>query len=450
MQRRGKLIVFTRFPDPGKVKTRLIPAIGAEAATAIHRRLTLRTIRTARSATKGPDWALEVWFDGGSSDAMQDWLGGRGEYRKQPAGDLGQRMLEAFQTGFEEGASAVVLIGTDCPDLNSELLFTAFSRLKQAPCVLGPAVDGGYYLIGLTRVVPELFKDIAWGTNQVLKQSRAVLWKAGIPVSLLECLEDVDTPADADRFQQRIAEEEKSTRRISAVIPVLNEEAFLLNTLESVFEGRPHEVIVVDGGSEDASCSIARNAGAQVITCRPGRAGQMNVGAVEASGDVLLFIHGDSVLPLGWPSCVLAALEDNGTVAGAFSFALRDRFAGAAMVEHFTNLRSRLFQMPYGDQGLFLRRSLFEELGGFPRLPIMEDYVFVRQLRKRGRVITLEAPVLTSGRRWQKFGPIRTTLINQLVITGYWLGVPPEKLKRLYRRDFGRVPGSKTDRGKPR
>jgi hypothetical protein len=138
---------------------------------------------------------------------------------------------------------------------------------------------------------------------------------------------------------------------------------------------------------------------------------------------------------------VWTALRRPDTVGGAFQFKIRERFPGRWLVETSTNLRSRLWRMPYGDQALFVRRRVFDELGGFPDMPIMEDYEFVRRLRRSGKVAFLDAAVLTSGRRWQRLGFLRTTLINWLVILGYHCGVPPARLAALYR---GRSPRPET------
>lgn len=154
----------------------------------------------------------------------------------------------------------------------------------------------------------------------------------------------------------------------------------------------------------------------------------------QASGEVLLFLHADTRLPPDWPEAIRSTLATPGTVAGAFGFKTDGRFAGQALLEWATNFRSRWFQMPYGDQALFLSRSTFEDLGGFIDLPIMEDYEFVRRLRCRGRVaISSSAKVLTSARRWRALGIVRTVILNQIIIAGYHLGVAPSRLASWYR-----------------
>jgi hypothetical protein len=160
----------------------------------------------------------------------------------------------------------------------------------------------------------------------------------------------------------------------------------------------------------------------------------MNSAAAVARGETLLFLHADTLLPANYCDAVFTALRRPSVAAGAFHFKIRDPFAGRRLVETTTNLRSRLWRMPYGDQALFVRRWAFDEVGGFPDLPIMEDYEFVRRLRQLGDLALLDAPVLISGRRWQRLGLLRTTTINSLLVLLYHCGVAPAKLAALYCR----------------
>jgi len=441
---RPRLILFARFPVAGKVKTRLIPALGAEGAAALHRRLVLRTLRTAHALCQSQNVELEIRFAGNSENEMQHWLGDGWLCRPQSAGDLGQRMAGAFADSFREGSPATVIIGSDCPALTTEVLAAAFDSLRINPAVFGPATDGGYYLIGLTRPVPELFRDVAWGTETVLAQSLQILERTGIRSAQLTPLADVDRPEDVAAWRRIVEPDDAGLSRVSVIIPALNEAAHIAPTLQWVRAGRPHETILVDGGSTDDTRSISEAAGATVIRAKPGRARQMNDGAARATGNVLLFLHADTLLPDEWTSVVQETLDQPGVVAGSFSFSIAEQFAGRRFVEWTTNLRSRWVQNPYGDQTQFLRRALFEELGGFADLPIMEDYELNERLRKRGRVATAATAAITSGRRWKKLGVIRTTLTNKIMVTGYHLGVCPHKLARFYRRlPLGRTGASR-------
>lgn len=225
-----------------------------------------------------------------------------------------------------------------------------------------------------------------------------------------------------------------ASETISIILPVLNEAENLQQTISRVQTAADVEAIVVDGGSSDATVEIARSLGAKVIVSpRIGRGGQMNAGAAIATGDILLFLHGDTLLPLGYAAMVSAALAQPQAIAGAFQLAIEGNRPALRWVEKTVNWRSRLFQLPYGDQGIFLKASVFKELGGFPKLPIMEDFEFIRQLKNQGKIALVPSPVLTSGRRWCKLGVLKTTTINQLIIAGYFLGIPPQTLGRWYR-----------------
>jgi uncharacterized protein len=190
------LIIFTRYPEAGKVKTRLIPALGAAGAAALHQRMVEQTLGQAKELSRIKTLSIEVWFTGGSTAQMQDWLGTDVDYQPQPAGDLGDRLIAAFKTAFAKGHPSVVIVGTDCPDLSATVLGQSFSALKQRELVLGPAIDGGYYLVGLGRFVPELFEAIPWSTGEVLGQTLEIAQRLSLEPFLLEPLSDTDLPQD--------------------------------------------------------------------------------------------------------------------------------------------------------------------------------------------------------------------------------------------------------------
>lgn len=432
---RSRLILFTRHPQPGRVKTRLIPALGAEGSAALHRRLTWRALRTGRALATAGVATFEVRYDGGDESAMRHWIGPGFELRAQHQGDLGRRLAGAFQSGFEEGATAIVIIGADCPTLRQEHLQAAFDALTRHDVVFGPATDGGYYLVGLRRFVPELFQDIAWGTEVVLEQSRRAAARAGHEPFLLEPLDDIDRPEDLAHWERIVtAEAAGELRRLAVIIPAWNEALNIEAAVTSAQQAGAAKVIVVDGGSTDDTAARAGTAGASVLESAPGRATQMNAGAAVTEAGTLLFLHADTMLPAGGAAAVAQALGKTGVAGGAFRFQVTGTFPGRRLLEWGANARSRLARLPYGDQALFLRRSTFEELGGFPNLPILEDYELVRRLRRRGRVVTLSLPALTSGRRWERLGFLRTTWINQRVLFGYHAGEDPARLARLYQQ----------------
>lgn len=221
--------------------------------------------------------------------------------------------------------------------------------------------------------------------------------------------------------------------RISIIIPTLNEAACIGRTVRGALRAPGVEVIVADGGSKDATARTARDCGACVITATGGRAAQMNAGARMAKGDVLLFLHADTMLPEHFDSHVRDVFTRPDVVAGAFALKVDSPRPAMRVIERLANFRSRRLGLPYGDQAIFLRAGTFREAGGYPVMPIMEDYEFVRRLGRIGRVKLAHASVVTSARRWERHGVLKTTLVNQVMILGYAAGVPPERLAAWYR-----------------
>ncbi len=197
---------------------------------------------------------------------MSHWLGDGARFLPQGAGDLGERMAGAFEESFRTGSTATVIIGSDCPGLSPDVITAAFARLTETPVVLGPARDGGYYLIGLSRPMPELFRGIPWGTDRVLADSLAVLQRRGCKPALLDPLEDIDRPEDLPAWRRIAASEDACLDRVSVIIPALNEERHIAATLRAVGQSPCHEVIVVDGGSTDATVQRAKEAGVTVLS----------------------------------------------------------------------------------------------------------------------------------------------------------------------------------------
>jgi len=222
------------------------------------------------------------------------------------------------------------------------------------------------------------------------------------------------------------------TSDISIIIPTLNEEAQISNWQK--LQSLVGEVIIVDGGSSDQTVSLARSHGFRVETCPSGRGAQLNHGGGLAGGRILLFLHADTRLPADFARPLLHCLNETSAIAGAFSLTIQDAGLLLKAICFGANLRSRLLQLPYGDQAIFIRRDDFLQLGGFPETPIMEDFIFMRRAGQEGSITTLSQRVTTSARRWQRLGVIRTTLINQLVILGFYARVPLQKLASWYRR----------------
>ncbi len=222
---------------------------------------------------------------------------------------------------------------------------------------------------------------------------------------------------------------------IGVVIPTLDEEQRLpglLSDLRCLGRAVPLDIVVADGGSSDATAAATAQGGARMLVTSRGRAHQLNAGAAVARGEWLLFLHADSRLPAAARRALLAALVDEPDLGAAvFRFAIDLPGPWKRFIEVGQALRQRLYRLPYGDQGLLIRRELFQAVGGYADLPILEDVALIRTLRRRGVAIrTLPAALVTSGRRYRAHGVLRTWLLNVALITLYVIGVPPRRLAR--------------------
>lgn len=221
--------------------------------------------------------------------------------------------------------------------------------------------------------------------------------------------------------------------KVSVVIPALDEEAALGGALASLAGQAAHEIIVVDGGSRDRTAQIASAGGATVLNSPRGRAMQMNAGAAAATGDVLLFLHADCRLDRGGLDAVRRAMRNSDRVGGWFTQRYDRPGPVWRLLEWGANLRARLLRLPFGDQAIFVRAEVFGRLGGFPSVPMMEDLLFARELRRAGSTTVLRQAVRPSPRRFERRGPWRMQMIFWSFSLRFAAGIPPESLVREYR-----------------
>ena len=220
---------------------------------------------------------------------------------------------------------------------------------------------------------------------------------------------------------------------ISVVVPTLEEAASLAQTLTAARGRGVGDVVVVDGGSRDATREVAARLADRVLVAPRGRAAQMNAGAAAARGDVLLFLHADTRLPDDFADAVAKVLVAPDVVGGFFAVALDAPGWRYALTARLISVRSRLTGIATGDQAIFVRRAVFEALGGFAPLPLMEDIELMHRLKRRGRVAALRQAVTTSTRRWERRGFWRTVLLMWALRVGYYAGISPGTLARWYR-----------------
>lgn len=218
---------------------------------------------------------------------------------------------------------------------------------------------------------------------------------------------------------------------VSIIIPTLNEESCLAETLRRLRQEKPHEIIVADGGSSDGTCALA--AAADLLVHSPaGRAVQMNHGAAQASGDVLLFLHADCALEPGALEEAERCLDERNVVAGCFQMEVQASGPLYRSIDWCATTRVRLTGLAYGDQGLFLSRARFVDLGGFPDVRLMEDLFFSRTLRRHGKVVVARRRIFVSPRRWQRTGLVRQTFRNWALTILAAGGVHPDRLAAFY------------------
>ena len=220
--------------------------------------------------------------------------------------------------------------------------------------------------------------------------------------------------------------------RVSVIVPTLNEEKSIAATLAALMALQPHQAIVVDGGSRDKTVEMSARAGARVIVAERGRARQMNRGAQEATGEVLLFLHADTRLPPSAWADIDNALSDRRCVGGRFDIDLQGDHPMLKVIGAMISYRSRLTKVATGDQALFVRAEVFSAMGGFPDLELMEDIAFCRALKRFGGVACLRSKVTSSGRRWETNGVCRTVFKMWILKLFYFVGVSPRTLKRFY------------------
>lgn len=443
---KDRLVIFAKSPIPGKVKTRLVPPHSYEEAAALYRDWAKDIYRRAKTL----DVPIQIAYEASPEYPIPSWLADGMEpvdFFPQGPGGLGERLAQAFDRSFKDGCRRVVAIGSDSPGLPLERIREAFAALESRPVALGPAMDGGYYLVGLNAPFPQLFENIAWSTSAVFSQTLRAAEAAGRACHVLEEYFDIDGPRELREYQKFGSVRSRPLKKISVIIPVKNEEAVLGACIERLKEPSPErqagtppsietEVIVVDGQSSDRTVEIARAlADAVYVSPRPGRAAQMHLGAEKSAGDALLFLHADTALPPGWREILRRDFweDENLPAAAAFSLSFDSHRWPYRAIELLASVRNAATGVPQGDQGLAVRRGAYFQAGGYPPVPLMEEYHFLPRLRALGGVKILREKIVTSARRYEARGPFRNALRNGLIVLLHYLRVRPERLAELYR-----------------
>lgn len=429
MQPNACISLLTRLPVPGQVKSRLIPELGAEGAAALQREMAEHVASLLRILAAPGDVRIRALVAGGSPADARRWL--RMPVGRQAEGDLGIRQAAALRDGLRRAPVAAV-IGGDCPTVPVALMREAIALAEHRGAAIVAADDGGYCMLAVSSrasaAVQALETAIDWGTSAVLEQCIAAFLLHGVQPAVLGPCADIDEPADLAAWASVRRAWYEPPKSLAVIVPVLNE-APRLPALVRRLRAEDVEVIVADGGSVDGSRAAARAEGAVVVKARQGRAPQLNAGAAATQADALLFLHADTTPPRGFASLVLDDLAARpGVAVGAFRFSLAAHTPLMRLVEAGTRLRGSLGHMPYGDQALYCRRAVFEAFGGFPPVPVMEDYEFVVGARRAGSVRVLAEEAVTSDRRWVEHGALRWTALNLATVVRHRMGVPADEL----------------------
>ena len=400
------IIIFTRVPEPGQTKTRMMPALSAKGCARLHTCF-LEDIKRECGKVEGK---LFVCFTPDEGRERLYPVFGRGEYYiSQRGSGLGERMYQAVRE------------------------------------VLGPTRDGGYYLVGMKKPQRAVFDVEGYGQGSVLRDTMYRLKTAGCRVGLTETLWDMDVYQDLQGYRQRMREDKRlqetstgrylaRTSRISIIVPVYNEEKTIVQMQDQLEPLRGKcEILFVDGGSTDRTMEGIRP-WVKVIHSQKGRARQMNTGAMESHGDILFFLHCDSELPPSPLAEIRRVMKDHS--AGCFGIAFHSSNFFMFTCRVISNHRIKDRRVMFGDQGIFVDRSLFFDAGMFPEIPVMEDYQFSLTLKERGVKLGMTGRrIYTSDRRFPKGTLPKLKLMWNMnrLRKMYRDQVPIEQIDRMYR-----------------
>lgn len=444
------IIFFTRAPIAAKTKTRMQPYLSPDECAALHKSM-IEDIYKECVKIQADIFVYYTPLEG--LGRLYKLIGKESTYRLQKGADLGEKMYNAISEVLDLGYESCILIGSDIAELRKEHLNTAFNKLENADIVFGKTVDGGYYLVGMKKAVKEVFEVEKYGNSEVFANTLKKLSKLGLKVSYTKTLYDIDTKEDLALHRKRLRKyvprhskyyKELQKRnlgkfaldklKISIIIPVYNEEKTIVNLqskLNSLY--KKCEIIFVDGGSTDATLSLIDKK-YKLFSSEKGRANQMNKGALESSGDVLLFLHSDSILPKNPLRQIKKVMRNY--EAGCFGIRFNTKSILMKICALMSNYRAGIGHIMFGDQGIFIDRTVFFNIGMFPSLPIMEDYQLSLTLKsKKIKTAMAKSRITTSDRRFSKSNIDKLKLMLKMhrLRSMYRKGMDIEKIASLYK-----------------
>lgn len=474
------IAIFLRYPEAGKVKTRLASGIGNAEALRIYCKLLRRTLGVASDfKASRADVAIILFFTPAEKRAqVAELLPGPWQFAAQQGTHLGERMHRAIEQTLAAGYQHVSLVGSDAADLQTTDFADAFQSLREGCAFLGPAADGGFYLMGLNRPCPSAFASDQWGGPEVFQRTRSLLQSAGFNMRVGQQRKDIDRPEDVGFFSAQtfmretlsvVVPTRKPIEQLSPLLKLLEtglwpgDEIIVsssarhsLGDHERMARKPPHirsnssqpsflqksacgicnepRTVAVNGAGIEGIFSLPSAAGNRVrmVHSPQGRGAQMNRGADEASGDLYWFLHDDSIPPGQFAYHIRKLSVHPEKSLGCFLLDFFPANRTLDLIAHWANFRTVYFGRPYGDQGLFCGAETFHRLGGFHKSFLMEDVDFVGRAKRIGELLVIREKLLTSSARYLNRGVLRACLHNHLTMLRHLAGVEDRKLYLLY------------------
>jgi uncharacterized protein len=433
------LILFMRYPETGCVKSRLAAAIGTEEAARVYEKLIRRTLGVAADFKRDrPEVDIFIFFTPPDKVLqIEDAYPGPWSFVSQQGSHLGERMEGAIRQVMDRGHSDVLLVGTDLADLEPVDFTDAFQAVENGHTALGPAADGGFYLIGLRQPCPAVFQPESWGTKEIFARTERLLLNSGFKPKCMKERRDIDRAEDLPFVRRKPWFSES----LSIVIPTLGSigrlEPFLQNLQQQIWPDDEIILVQAERSEQQTDHFDSKQVMPQIVSVQApqGRGLQLNKGVRTAQGSLLFFLHDDSSPPPNFAYSIRKICEESAMSLGCFHLVFSPSNPLLNGIARWANFRTRIFDLPYGDQGLFCRRDVYGKVGGFRKPYLMEDVDFVRRCRRLGQLMFLPDRIVTSSEGYIHMGILRASLRNHLTMLLYHLGVDDRRLYRFYYRN---------------
>ena len=382
-----RIIIFYESPFAFSPKTKDQQQKAQEGIKELSQEMFGSVLKTARSAALLESAALDIKLDVNNNGSFKQTFNSEDTVSSKKGQDTAAQTKNAFLDNFKPKTNRVVLIKPNCPSLTVYHIRKAFALLKNFDVVLGPTKNNNYYLLGFKRMIPELFDAISSDDFQtigtvILKEAD----KMALNTVQLGALPEIISPEELFHWTN------VQQQTVSVIISTKNDAKNIGHTLERVKALNQNEVIVVNGQSADKTIDYARQWGAEILSSDPNRSRQMNMGAEQAEGDILLFISPNALLPVNYEDHIRQILSVPEYMGGYFSFSYKSKSLKNRIREKMIRLRNVVLRLPINEQPVFVRKSIFNELNGFSEQSKRETVEFMRRLKKAGRVIRLKVP----------------------------------------------------------